>query len=149
MQGAFLRAVQMQGAEFSSLQNLQHFNETLHQGINPEPAQIQGVKSFGDEVSGNFAYRMRDRIGKENDLSGVTFAGGLSREYVNSIVKGLSDKRAQELRELLEQHINQPVSHQLPGNSGAITEPYTEVEAEQWIAEYEEAMSEVPEENDN
>ena len=149
MQGAFLHSVQLHGAEFSSLQNRRHFNEMLYQGINPEPAHIQGVRDFGDEVSGNFAHRMRDRIGKENDLSGVTFAGGLSREYVNSIVKGLSEVRAKELREILEPHIDQPASHELPENNGAITEPYTEEEAEKWIAEYEAAMLEVPEEDDS
>ena len=34
-------------------------------------------------------------------------------------------------------------------NSGAITEPYTAEEAEQWITEYNEAMSEVPTESAN
>ena len=39
--------------------------------------------------------------------------------------------------------------YELPENSGAITGAYTAEEAEQWIAEYNEAMSEVPTESDN
>ncbi len=46
--------------------------------------------------------------------------------------------------EALEPHIDQPVSHELPEDSGAITGAYTEEEAEKWIAEYEAAMSEIP-----
>lgn len=65
------------------------------------------------------------------------------------IVKGLSDSGAKTLRELLEPHIDQPVSHELPEDSGAITEPYTEEEAEQWIANDEKAMSEVSQEGDS
>ena len=49
------------------------------------------------------------------------------------------------MREELALHIDQPVSHELPKHSGANTKPYTAEEAEQWIAEYNEAMSEVPE----
>ena len=149
MQGICLRSVQLHGAEFSSLQNLQHFNEVLHQGINPEPAHIQGVRSYDHEISGDFADRMKDGIGKENDLSGVTFAGGLSPENVNSIVEGLSEAGAKKLRKLLEPHINQPISHELPKNSGVIAKPYTGEETEQWIDEYKKAMAEIPEEEDN
>ena len=54
-----------------------------------------------------------------------------------------------ELREILEPHIGKPPSNQLPKNSGAITGAYTEEEAEKWIAEYEEAMSEIPTSNTN
>ena len=149
MQGACLRSVQLHDAEFSSLQNLPHDTKNLHQKINPEPAHLQGVRYYGDEVSGDFAQRMRDGIGKENDLSGVIFTGGVSREGINSIVKGLSEKGAKQLKGILTSHIGQPVSHKLPEDSGANTEPYTEEEAEQWITDYEEAMSEVPNEDEN
>ena len=68
---------------------------------------------------------------------------------MDSLVEGLSDEKATQLRELLEPYIDQPVSHELPADRGAITEPpYTAEDAEQWIAEYNEAMSEVPG-NDN
>ena len=48
-------------------------------------------------------------------------------------------------RQRFEQRdIDQPASYELPKNSNAITGTYTAEEAEQWIAEYNEAMSEVP-----
>ena len=105
--------------------------------------QAKGRLSF------QFERRIRDKIGKESDLSMVDFQGGLSREDVDSLVEGLSDEKARTLRERLEPHIGKPVSHELPENSGAIIEAYTAEEAEQWIAEYNEAMSEVPEKGNN
>ena len=57
---------------------------------------------------------------------------------------GLSDAKAIGLRECLRPHIGKPPSHQLPEYSGAITGSYTKADAENWIAEYETAMSEVP-----
>ena len=87
---------------------------------------------------------IRKQIGTETDLSGAIFAGGLKQKDVNSLVKGLSDEKANELREKLEPHIDQPISNELPEDSGAITGAYTKEEAEEWIAEYEKAMSEVP-----
>jgi len=56
----------------------------------------------------------------------------------------LPDPQAKELRVKLEPHIGMPENNELPEDSGALTGAYTEKEAEQWIAEYEEAMSEVP-----
>ena len=48
-------------------------------------------------------------------------------------------------RQLFKQcHIDQPASYELPENSGAITETYTAEEAKQWIVEYNEAMSNIP-----
>ena len=59
-------------------------------------------------------------------------------------------KKAKELREKLKPHIGKPPSYELPENSHAITGAYTAEEAEQWIAEYNEAMSEVSQRrNDN
>ena len=82
---------------------------------------------------------MRGLVNKESDLSGVIFEGGLTQKDVESIVEGLSDEKATELRERLEPHINRRASNQLPANSGAITGTYTAEEAERWIAEYKEA----------
>ena len=90
-----------------------------------------------------------DFINQDSDLSGAILMGGLSQEDVDSIVKGLFGEKADELRELLEPHIGKPVSHELPENSGAITGAYRKEEAEQWIAEYEVTMLEVPMESDN
>ena len=84
---------------------------------------------------------MRALAGKESALAVATFAGGLSRKEVDSLVEDWPYEHAEQLRELLGQHVDQPVSHQPPKNSGAIIGAYTAEEAEQWIAEYEEAMS--------
>ena len=88
-----------------------------------------------------FVERVRKWIGKEGDLfaedakfSGAKFEDGLSRKRVDSLVEGLSDREANELREKLKPHIGRRESRKLPKNSGAITGSYTE----------EEAMSEVP-----
>ena len=88
---------------------------------------------------------MRQSIDQESDLSWIVFAGGLSGELVDSIAESLSDEdERKRLREKLEPHIGRRESRKLPKNSGAITGAYTEEEAKRWIAEYEEAMSEVP-----
>jgi len=79
----------------------------------------------------------------------VIFAGGLSREGVNSFVEGLSDETAKKLRDGLKPHIGKPESHQLPENSKANVTAYTAEAAEYWIAEYKKAMSEVPAKNNN
>ena len=84
------------------------------------------------------------QIRKKTDLSSVIFAGGLSLERVDFLVEGLSNRKANKLRMILTSHIGQPVSNELPENIDAIIKPYTKKEAEQWITEYEKAMSEFP-----
>ena len=73
----------------------------------------------------------------------MTFAGGLSWEYVDFLVQDLPDEEAKELRETLEPHVGKPASNELPEGSGAIVGVYTAEEAERWIAEYREATGEV------
>ena len=148
LQGAWLGDVHLQGADLS---------EAQLQGTWLRGARLQGTTSQSLLASllqwhtnrGLFERRVRDDIGKESDLKMVTFQGGLSREDVDSLIEGLSGEKEKELRGKLEPHIGQPVSHELPKNSGAITGTYTAEEAEQWIAEYNEAMAEVPTESDN
>ena len=155
MQGAILIAAHLPGADLSGahLHGADLTEAHLHgailieaylQGAKLHSAQLQGVRSYVEDMQPPFADRMRNAINKESDLSEVTFTGGLSREDLDYIVKDLSDKKAGRLRARLERHIDKPASNQLPENSNAITKPYTEEEAEQWVAEYEEAMSEVP-----
>ena len=71
----------------------------------------------------------------------------MSQRDVNFLIKDLNDEEASKLREKLTPHIGMPPSNQLPQDSGAITGSYTNEEAEQWIAEYEQAMAEVPEDD--
>ena len=86
----------------------------------------------------------------QSDLLAVTFEGGITKEGLGSILDGLSDDSAKKLRANLIQHVDMPAVHILPENSGGITEPpYTIEEAEQWVAEYQEAVSEVPKEDES
>ncbi len=142
LQGTDLTKARLQAAEFYL---------TKLQEASLEGTYLQGVKYRRDDdwSLAPFGERIRESIGKESDLFGATFAGRLEEQYLDIFVKGLSDEAARDLREKLTRHVGKPVSHQLPKNSGAITGAYTEEEAEQWIAEYEKAMPEIPAESDN
>ena len=60
---------------------------------------------------------------------------------MDSLVEGLCDEQAKELRMILQSHIDQPTRRHLPPeNSGAIVGTYTKEEAETWIDEYETDM---------
>ena len=67
----------------------------------------------------------------------------MSQREVDSLAIGLSDDVEKMLRIRLKPHIDRPTNRQLPENSGATKEPYTKEEAEKWIAEYEEAVSDL------
>ena len=140
MQGAYLRSAQLHEARFSSIQGLQNYNDS-GQEIDPEPAQLQGASSSKNIPSSGFVDHIREQANQESDLTGATFAGGLSEADIVSITEGLSDKRATELWEKLEFHLGKPESNELPENSYAITGAYIEPEAEMWIIKYEKAVS--------
>ena len=145
LQGAYLMLAQLHGSILigAHLQGT-NLSRAQLQGADLRAAQLQGVRSDIKDSQQSFADRMRNAANKETDLSEVTFTGGLNREIVDSVVENFSDEEARELRKILEPHIDKPASNELPDDSGAITEAYTEEEAEPWIAEYEEAMSAVP-----
>ena len=151
LQGAFLREAKLQGTFLLRTE----MQGAILDGAEMQEAsllrtEMQGATSSFDRLmSSSYEDRIRESIGNETDLSGVIFGGGLSREDVDFLIEGLSDEQAKQLREKLEPHIDQPASHKLPEDSGAITGAYTTEEAEQWIAEYNEAMSEVPEADDD
>ena len=134
LQGVNLAKVQLQGAILGGVRL---------QGAHLFETQLHGVRCEED-IAGSFEQRMRQSIGQESDLSWVIFSGGLSEDDVDSLVKNLDDEKASELREKLTPHIGKPESKELPEDSGAIIGSYTKEEAEQWIAEYKKAMSEVP-----
>ena len=153
MQGAILRGVKMQGADLSDSE-LQ--GATL-QAVLLQGAILRGVKMQG-AITGNggsFEERIKRQIYRESELTGVIFEGKLSQEVVDSIVADFSDGEDEAEREILRKilrerlmsHVGKPESYELPENSGAITGTYTEEDAEKWIAEYNEAMSSVPEED--
>ena len=153
LQGAQLFRARMQGAEFfgAHLQGARLDHASLQgarlgiihlQGADLLFANLQGTSDM--RAPATFADRIRQSIDKETELWGVVFAGGLSQEDVDSIVKDLPNEKSKELRENLESHIGKPESKELPEDSRAITGSYTKEEAEKWIAEYEKAMSEIP-----
>ncbi len=135
LQGAALNQAQLQGAVLGGAQL---------QGASLMWAQLQGAASETICIPDGFARRMRSLVGRESDLSGVIFEGGLMMKDMVSILEGLSAEKAQELRERLEPHIDKPPIYGLPKDSGAETGAYTPEQAEAWIKEYEEAISESP-----
>ena len=135
MQGAYLRSAQMQVAYLRNAQMQgAYLRNAQMQEARLECARMQGVKSEKEDILFTFEDRVRARIGKKSDLSGVIFAGKLSERDVDSFVKGLSTEAAKRWQEELEPHVDEPESNELPKNSYAITGAYTAEEAEQWIA---------------
>ena len=155
LQRVFLAGTRLQGANLQGA-NLQRANliEVQLQGANLQGAdltaanlqglddakvqQLQGAGKVRWSSDMSFAERIKSQIDQETDLSDVVFAGGLTKEDVDSLVEGLSDEKANKLREKLEPHIGKPTTRY------AITGAYVEEELEQWFAEYERVMSEVP-----
>ena len=145
--GVYLNGTYLHGADLTEAHLHGAFLiETYLHGAKLRSAQLQGVRSYScvEDMLSPFADRMRNAINQESDLSKVTFTGGLGREDLDYFVKDLSDQKSGLLRAKLERHIDKPASNQLPHGSEASTGAYTKEEAEQWIAEYEKAMSEIP-----
>ena len=169
LRGAYLTEARLQGASLigTRLHGAYLGKACLHaanlsyaelQGAGLERAQLQETRLDKAILKGvtsqegthiRFERQIRSQIGTASDLSGIVFEGGLSQQDLESFVGGLPDEKARELQGKLISHVGKRASHELPENSGAIIAPYTAEEAEQWIAEYNEAMSEVPEESDN
>ena len=149
LQGSILARTYLEQAKLADvcLQGA-FFHETHLQSANLRGAQMQGVTALEaigvkDWLSMGFAKRIRTLINQESDVSETIFAGGLTQEDVDSVSNGLPHSHAKVLQKELNPHIGQPRSYQLPKSSGAITGAYTEIEAEEWIDEYEKAMSKV------
>ena len=151
LQGADLSLARLQGANLHAAEM---------QGVSLCAAEMQGAVLHGTKMQGvissasggflpPFEELMKNRVGGGSDLNGIIFEGELSQEDLDSFTECLPDEKAKELREKLKPHLGKPAIRELPENSLAITGAYTAEEAEQWIAEYEKAMSEVPAESDN
>ena len=147
LQGAYLGDVSLQAANLvnAQLQGANLSNVYL-MGAILSGAKLQGAGNQSWTSSTPFADRIRMSIGKETNLSRMWF-GGIEQKAVDDLVEGLSEDKAMGLRECLRPYIGKPPSHQLPENSHPITGSYTKEDAEKWIAEYEQAMSEVPEDD--
>ena len=113
--GAYLVGAQLHGAHLAGAQL---------QGAHLAGAQLQGAYLMNAHLHGascnliypneSFEAVINKRIGKQSDLSGVIFAGGLTPEAVASIGKGLPDEDAKRRREWLKAHIGKPESHEFP-----------------------------------
>ena len=150
LQGVVLWAAELQGVDLMEAQ-LQAANlwAAKLQEANLTETQLQGVISKKNCLT-SFEKRIRTQTGKESDLSGITFEGGLGQDTLDCIVEdyqGLLTEETRKLREKLTRHLDKPKSNKLPKNSGAITGTYTREDAEKWIAEYNEAMPFVPKED--
>ena len=158
LQGASLFGTQLQGADLefaqlqcaslmgAELQGAMLCNAGFHE-VELHGTRLQGVSSQSDGSS--FETRIRERIGEESDLAGIIFAGGLTEDYTDSLVRALPNDYAVILRSALARHVGKQRSHELPEDSGAITGSYTREEAEQWIAEYKEAVPDDSEEDNS
>ena len=151
LQGAILQAAQLQGADLpgTQLQGAELLVAEL-QGADLNTADLRGVVSQVPDLKNQFEERITSRIKRHSDLAGAIFEGGLgmSQEDLDALVELVSEEKREQVRQLAW-HLGKPASHELPEDSGAITGAYTAEEAEQWIAEYNEAMSEVPTESDS
>lgn len=149
LQGSFLVDTQLQAATLygAELQGACLFWAHL-QGATLDGAKMQGVTG-SPSISSSFKTRMRDRIGRESHFDAVIFEGGFTQEELDSIIEGQPEDVSEELWRKLTRHVGKSRSYILPENSRAITGSYTAEEAEQWIAEYKEAMSEVGDEGNN
>ena len=144
LQGANLNSARLQGATLS-MAYLQSANLSYShmQGAILEKANMQGAGTQDWVSSMDFAERINKSIEKESDLSTVSF-GGICQLAADALEEGLSKEKASILRVSLGPHIDKPFSFGLPEKNGAITGTYTKEEAEEWIADYEKAMSDVP-----
>ena len=136
LQGTDLMNAQLQGASLVFAQS---------QGASLVFTQLQGI-SRG--VLKGFENQIGIRTSEASDLTEIIFSGGLKQEDLDALCEGLSAEKAQALREILRPHVGKPASNELPENSGAVIGTYTKEEAEQWIAEYQEAMRGGPKRDD-
>lgn len=131
---AYLENAQMQGVRLSSLYLL---------GASLSGAQLQGAGGQNWTSSTPFADRIRESIGKDRDLSKcILVFSGIEQNAVDQLVLGMSDDKARMIRVGLNPHIGKPTMFGFPDDCEISTGSYTEEDAEKWIAEYEEAVSE-------
>ena len=145
LKGSFLGNAQLQGASLDKAQLQGAFlGGARLQGASLNNTQLQGVGSMELSPFMEFEDHIRAHTNRNSNLSKVVFAGGLSEEQALSLIEALPREDGNRLWEILQSHIDEPESNQLPKNSTAITGLYTEEDAEKWIAEYNESVSEAP-----
>ena len=149
LQGADLSGAKLQGADLSGT-NLQgaDLSGAKLQGADLSGAKLQGISSFGELPKMSFQDRIRARTGKKNDFTNVVFSGGLDAERIEKIIAsmpaGMEDERKEEMKNKLNERVDEEAASELPDNSGAIIGKYTEDDAEKWIADYEKSTNHQP-----
>ena len=155
LQAASLHGAQLQAANLTetklqaaSLADAQLQGAWLHgaqlQAASLHGAQLQGVGSACSLQVINFKKHISCLTDKPSDFSCVVFAGELNWSDIELCIQSLSHKKAENVRTKLQSSVGEPASHELPMECNAVTGAYTEEDATQWIAEYTQAMSEVP-----
>ena len=171
-QGADLKRVQFQGAQLSGSQfqgaslYMAGFQQTRlgqergdtpgsgysyrHGTLNEvaralETSAFHGVSSTFPDIQESFDKRIKARINKQSDFSGVLFSGGVMAKLLADVKKALkraswfdhcSDFEEKLIRDL-ESEKGQPESHTSPKE--AMAGSYGEEDAERWIREYRES----------
>ena len=150
LQGAFLIGTNFQAANLAEakLQGSILAHAMLQSAFLTD-TNLQGVTSH--LVSESFRELITKRVGMQADFSNVVVFGGfLNKESLELSSEGMPTHFAQMLQGALHEHVDKPIEREPPDDSGAITgPPYTQADADRWIAEYEEAVSAVPREGEN
>ena len=154
MQLAWLDGAQLQGAYLpnANLQVANLFNAqfqgailtgTLLQGASFENTLFQGVTCLSR--SSSFKENIGNRVGKKPEflpIPPVIFSGCIgSLEPKEIIAEGMPADQVDLFRGGLMEDVGKPIVYEPPEDSNVITEPpYTQKDAERWIAEYEDAL---------
>ena len=136
--------------QFSSC-GTQMQNAGLH--LVPTQCNIAYLGGVYDNWSGDFCSTITARIGKPGIIEDIIFFGDENRmlaSAINDTVKFLAEfvneKSAQEYKKDMREHIGKN-SRSISGNdwqkSNFIVTPYTKEQADEWIAEYKEAMGDI------
>ena len=162
LQGANLDEAQLQAAslEMTALQAA-ILNKAQLQAANLNETQLQGVSpQFLRYDMPSFEDHIQSRVGCQSDFKNTIFSGGIKEIQIKKIANALKNQirsmeqshlpknpwesRPEGIKRLLEritesmkQHLNKTPSHEPP--SEAITEPYSQEDADRWIEEYKEA----------
>ena len=165
MQGARLREAQLQGAELhqAEMQGATLIRTQL-QGAELREVQLQGAtlsevdlrgaycQSLFEDLPTDLRTRIEKRQDEQDDLTTVTFKGGLEQEEVQRIQKQLTEcqkngwmkkKKVERIIAILEKHQGKRASHKPP--SDIRTGSYDEKEADAIIKKYDKAMANVEE----
>ena len=147
LHGCILVGTRFYGADLVSSELCgARFGGTEFQGARLMGTKLQGVSGH---IQYGFVKHLRKMIGADSETQLAIFAGGLSGEEVESVCRDLSDDLANRLRQELEPHIDQPRRIGLQEVDDSITRghpltgAYSADEAEKWILDQQEAMSEV------